>query len=675
MFSNLSLRRRIQLMLWLAVLGSLVILSVVLWTFYQDDQLAQSVYSSPHTEDGVATGYVAAFDLSRDLKEYLEEVQKAMIEWSFQNGEDEWAAVEAARGTFVDRLADAGENPQIDDETERRVAELFEAYYQKATALGRAVGGVDTFDVGEGEEVVDTGPEVDVESLQGEVIQAINQLSSRLDEFSAAKKEEMENAFQRAGQRRSNFLILLVVVVAISLVLMFLVSVYVTRSVTRAVGQAADVADRLSQGDMSSRITVTSDDELGQLLQAMQRMLDYLHEAEGVAKAIADGDLTVQVNPRSEQDSFGNAFQGMIGNLRSMIGNVKEAAGQVATSADEISASSMQITEGAKTQSTSTEETSATMVEMAAQIDSVAQSSGALASNVDQTSASIQEMGASIEQGARSAEELLTSVEETSATIEEMTASINSIEGKVQVVDQVSRSAAQLAADGGEELSNVIMGIGTSSKDIGKIVRIIEDIADQTNLLALNAAIEAAHAGEAGKGFAVVADEVKRLAERSVNSTREITGFIDRVQQDTEQAVELTRTVLNDIVQSVKKTTDLVAEVYAATQEQSGGAQQIVTTALNMQNVTRQLAYAAKEQANGAGDIMRAVEMMNQMTQQVADGSREQKQGGDLVVKAVERIAQVAQQNLTSAEQLSSATLALANEADRLQKMAEVFRL
>jgi methyl-accepting chemotaxis protein len=284
-------------------------------------------------------------------------------------------------------------------------------------------------------------------------------------------------------------------------------------------------------------------------------------------------------------------------------------------------------------------------------------------------------MGASIEQGARSAEELLTSVEETSATIEEMTASINSIEGKVQVVDQVSRSAAQLAADGGEELSKVIMGIGTSSKDIGKIVRIIEDIADQTNLLALNAAIEAAHAGEAGKGFAVVADEVKRLAERSVNSTREISGFIDRVQQDTEQAVELTRTVLNDIVQSVKKTTDLVAEVYAATQEQSGGAQQIVTTALNMQNVTRQLAYSAKEQANGAGDIMRAVEMMNQMTQQVADGSREQKQGGDLVVKAVERIAQVAQQNLTSAEQLSSATLALANEADRLQKMSEVFRL
>ena len=287
----------------------------------------------------------------------------------------------------------------------------------------------------------------------------------------------------------------------------------------------------------------------------------------------------------------------------------------------------------------------------------------------------IQEMGASIEEVARNAEELLTSVEETSATIEEMTASINSIEGKVRVVDEVSRTALDLAAEGGDELSNVIMGIGTSSKDIGKIVRIIEDIADQTNLLALNAAIEAAHAGEAGRGFAVVADEVSKLAERSVNSTREITGFIERMQLDTEQAVDLSPRVLKDIVASVRKTTDLVAEVYSATQEQSSGAQQIVSTALNMQNVTRQLAYAAKEQANGAGDIMRAVEMMNQMTQQVADGSREQKQGGDLVVKAVKRIAQVAQQNLSSAEQLSSATLALANEADRLQKMAEVFRL
>ena len=127
----------------------------------------------------------------------------------------------------------------------------------------------------------------------------------------------------------------------------------------------------------------------------------------------------------------------------------------------------------------------------------------------------------------------------------------------------------------------------------------------------------------------------------------------------------------------VKLTTDNgiegIGEVYSATREQSGGAAQILQTSTHMQNVTRQLASAAKEQANGARDMMKAVEVMNRMTQQVADASREQKQGGDLVVKAVERIAHIAQQNLAAAEQLSTNTRNLSQEAEQLLSVAEVF--
>ncbi|MEM6795848.1 MAG: methyl-accepting chemotaxis protein, partial [Acidobacteriota bacterium] len=297
----------------------------------------------------------------------------------------------------------------------------------------------------------------------------------------------------------------------------------------------------------------------------------------------------------------------------------------------------------------------------------------ALAVNVDQTSSSIQEMGASIEEVAKNSTNLLTSVDETSSTIEEMAASIQSIEAKVRVVDDVSAEASQIATVRGDELSEMIASIGIASKDIGKIVGIIEDIADQTNLLALNAAIEAAHAGDAGRGFAVVAEEVKRLAERSVASTREIAQVVENVQKNTDNAIDLTKEILGQIVGSVTRTSELVGEVYAASQEQSGGAAQILATSTHMQNVTRQLASAAKEQANGARDMMKAVEVMNRMTQQVADASREQKQGGDLVVKAVERIAQIAQQNLSAAEQLSSNTQNLSLEAERLLSVAEVF--
>ncbi len=499
-------------------------------------------------------------------------------------------------------------------------------------------------------------------------------------ESSLRHLSELQSAFGRELHRRSESSYMdlrrrFTVIIAGSALLAILLGVLLARHINGPLAQLRGAAESMSRGEVGhASLTFDRKDEIGEMAVSFREIIDYLKEVAEHATLVSQGDLTRAPRPRSGKDVLNNAIVLMVQNLRRITTDIKQASAHQASSADEISAAAVQITKGAERQASASEETSTTMVEIAGQIDNIAKNAQSLATNVDETSTSIQQMGATIEQSAKGAASLLASVEETGATIEQMAASIRSVASKAKVVDDVSRDAARVSSEGGDRLARVITGIGASSRDISKIVKIIEEIADQTNLLALNAAIEAARAGDAGKGFTVVAEEVKRLAERSMASTREITTFVEAVQKDTGQAIELTQTILRQIVESVSKTSTLVGEVYTATQEQAISAQQAIKTASNMQHVTRQLATGAQEQATGAKEIVRAVDGMMRMTAQVSEATAEQKRGGGVVVKSVEQIAQIAQQNLTAAEQLAKATQSLASEAERLRKTTEQFR-
>jgi methyl-accepting chemotaxis protein len=365
----------------------------------------------------------------------------------------------------------------------------------------------------------------------------------------------------------------------------------------------------------------------------------------------------------------------MVKNLRTMVTQITASSRAVATSAEEISASSTQLARGAETQSSSTEETSSTMVEIASQMQHLAKNAEALAANVDQTSASIQQMSATLTQTAQNGDVLLRAVEATTGTLGTMIENVGAIAVRVHKVDEVSQQSVCDARQNGGRLQESINSIGERSEEIGKIVKVIEGIADQTNLLALNAAIEAARAGDAGKGFAVVADEVRRLAERSVQATQEIGEVIESVQKDTRHAVSLMEHTLAGIVESIGKTSSLVAEAARAADGQAADAREVLETVGEMATLTRQIAGSIKENACGAQEISSAAQKMNHLTHQMSEAVGEQKRGGEMVVKAVESIALVSRQNLAAVEQMDAAAKSLASESESLRERVEAFQI
>jgi methyl-accepting chemotaxis protein len=440
---------------------------------------------------------------------------------------------------------------------------------------------------------------------------------------------------------------------------------------------AADQIFRDARSGILAILVVTVGLGIMTALALARLIADPLTRLGILAEQVSKGDLTADIRSQS-RDEIGwleHSMRQMVKNLRQIVSQISTSSRTVATSAEEISASTSQMARGAEAQSSSTEETSSTMVEIASQMQHLARNAEALAANVDQTSASIQQMSVTLTQTAQNGEVLLRAVETATGTLGSLIGDVGAIAGRMHTVDEVSRRSVSDTRQHGERLQGSINSIGERSDEIGKIVKVIEEIADQTNLLALNAAIEAARAGDAGKGFAVVADEVRRLAERSVQATQEIGEVIESVQKDTRHAVGLMEQVLAGIVESIGKTSALVADAARSADEQAGEAREVLQTVNQMEALARQIAGAVRENACGAQEISTAAQKMNQLTHQMSEAVGEQKRGGEMVVKAVEAIALVSRQNLAAVEQMNAAAKNLASESDSLRQQVELFTI
>jgi methyl-accepting chemotaxis protein len=218
-------------------------------------------------------------------------------------------------------------------------------------------------------------------------------------------------------------------------------------------------------------------------------------------------------------------------------------------------------------------------------------------------------------------QEQASSLEETASSMEEMTSTVKQNAENASHANQLARGAREQAERGGEVVAQTVVAmreINSSSKKISDIVSLIDEIAFQTNLLALNAAVEAARAGEQGRGFAVVATEVRNLAGRSANAAKEIKGLINDSASKVKTGSELvdqSGKALAEIVESVKKVTDIVAEIAAASSEQSAGIDQVNHAVLQMDEMTQQNAALVEESAAAARAMH---EQATELSRQVA---------------------------------------------------------